>query len=260
MRWLRYSADGRTAYGLLDDDIVEEVTGTPFGSCERTGRRRPLNSVKIEVPVIPQNFYAAGLNYRSHVAKMEAIIGKSLELPRKPDIGYRAANALIAHDEPIVLPRDATEKVQYEAELVVVIGKKAKRLSQDEALSCVLGFTIGNDVSERTWQAADRTFWRSKNTDTFKPMGPWIETEIDLDALYTTVRLNGDQKIRFRTNDMLFGVAEYISAMSQYLTLHPGDVIWMGTDGVPVNMKAGDVVEIEITGIGTLRNPVVMEG
>jgi 2-keto-4-pentenoate hydratase/2-oxohepta-3-ene-1,7-dioic acid hydratase in catechol pathway len=259
MRWLKYSADGRTGYGLLHDDVVEEVTGSPFDSFERTGRRRPVGSVKIEVPVIPQNFYAAGLNYTSHVAKMEAIIGKPLDLPKKPDIGYRAANALIAHDEAIVLPRDVTEKVQYEAELVVVIGKKAKRLSREEALSCVLGYTIGNDVSERTWQAADRTFWRSKNTDTFKPMGPWIETEIDLDSLYTTVRVNEDEKIRFRTNDMLFGVAEYISAMSQYLTLHPGDVIWMGTDGVPVNIKAGDVVEIDIAGIGTLRNPLVME-
>jgi 2-keto-4-pentenoate hydratase/2-oxohepta-3-ene-1,7-dioic acid hydratase in catechol pathway len=190
---------------------------------------------------------------------MEAIIGKPLDLPQKPDIGYRAANALIAHDEPIVLPRDATERVQYEGELVVVIGKKAKRLSRNEALSCVLGYTIGNDVSERTWQAADRTFWRSKNTDTFKPMGPWIETEVDLDALHTAVRLNGEETIRFRTNDMLFGVAEYISAMSQYLTLHPGDVIWMGTDGVPVNMKAGDVVEIDIAGIGVLRNAIVMD-
>ena len=259
MRWLRYSTDGRTGYGLLHDDMVEEVTGTPFDSFERTGRRRPLNSVKIEVPVIPQTFYAAGLNYTSHVAKMEAIIGKPLDLPQKPDIGYRAANALIAHDEPIVLPRDATERVQYEGELVVVIGKKAKRLSRNEALSCVLGYTIGNDVSERTWQAADRTFWRSKNTDTFKPMGPWIETEVDLDALHTAVRLNGEETIRFRTNDMLFGVAEYISAMSQYVTLHPGDVIWMGTDGVPVNMKAGDVVEIDIAGIGVLRNAIVMD-
>jgi 2-keto-4-pentenoate hydratase/2-oxohepta-3-ene-1,7-dioic acid hydratase in catechol pathway len=187
------------------------------------------------------------------------IIGRPLDLPGRPEIGYRATNALIAHGEAIVLPPDATEKVQYEGELVVVIGKKAKRVSESEALSCVLGYTIGNDASERTWQGADRTFWRSKNTDTFKPMGPWIETDVDLESMHTTVRLNGTTMIRFRTNDMLFGIAQYISAMSRYLTLFPGDVIWMGTDGVPANMKAGDEVEIEISGIGTLSNPIVLE-
>ena len=123
----------------------------------------------------------------------------------------------------------------------------------------MLGYTIGNDVSERTWQAQDRTLWRAKNTDTFKPMGPWIETNADLDAMQTTVRLNGREVLRFRTNDMIFGVATYISAMTRYLTLYPGDMIWMGTDGASENMKAGDVVEVEISGVGALRNPVAGE-
>jgi 2-keto-4-pentenoate hydratase/2-oxohepta-3-ene-1,7-dioic acid hydratase in catechol pathway len=123
----------------------------------------------------------------------------------------------------------------------------------------VLGYTIGNDVSERTWQRNDRTFWRAKNSDTFKPMGPWIETDVDLDALVTIVRLNGREVSRFRTNEMIFGVAEYISTMSRCLTLYPGDVVWMGTDDPTLDMVAGDVVEIEIDGIGTLRNPVVAE-
>lgn len=141
----------------------------------------------------------------------------------------------------------------------MVIGKKAKHLSESEALGCVLGYTIGNDVSERTWQRSDRTFWRSKNTDTFKPMGPWIETDVDLGAMETIVRLNGVEQICFPTNAMVFGIASYISTMTRYLTLYPGDVIWMGTDGTSPNLKAGDVVEIEITGIGTLRNPFVAE-
>jgi 2-keto-4-pentenoate hydratase/2-oxohepta-3-ene-1,7-dioic acid hydratase in catechol pathway len=123
----------------------------------------------------------------------------------------------------------------------------------------VLGYTIGNDVSERTWQREDRTFWRSKNTDTFKPMGPWIETDVDLDAMHTNVRLNGEVRTSFRTNDMLFGIPHFISTITRYLTLYPGDVIWMGTDGSSPNLKAGDVVEVEITGIGTLRNRFVAE-
>jgi 2-keto-4-pentenoate hydratase/2-oxohepta-3-ene-1,7-dioic acid hydratase in catechol pathway len=123
----------------------------------------------------------------------------------------------------------------------------------------VFGYTIGNDISERTWQASDRTLWRAKNSDTFKPMGPWIDTDVDLAKLVTTVRLNGKSVARFRTNDMIFGVAAFISAITQYITLHPGDVIWMGADAPTLDMVAGDVVEVEIDGIGTLRNPVVAE-
>jgi 2-keto-4-pentenoate hydratase/2-oxohepta-3-ene-1,7-dioic acid hydratase in catechol pathway len=259
MRWLRYSVEGATRYGLVEGDTVKEVVGSPFDGYQRTSRQWPLGSVKIEVPVVPRNFYAAGLNYVEHVGHIPSILGRAEALPKKPDVGYRAASALIAHGESILLPRDATAKVQYEGELVAVIGKRAKHLSESDALSCVLGYTIGNDVSERTWQASDRTFWRSKNTDTFKPMGPWIETEVDLDALTTIVRVNGETKTHFRTNNMLFGIARYISAVSQYITLHPGDVMWMGTDGLPTNIRAGDIVEIEINGVGTLRNPVAQE-
>ncbi len=147
--------------------------------------------------------------------------------------------------------------MQYEGELVAVIGKTAKGLSESEALSCVFGYTIGNDVSERTWQRGDRTLWRAKNSDTFKPMGPWIETDVDLESLITRVRLNGKQVSEFKTNNMIFGVARYISEITKFITLHPGDVLWMGTEAPTLDMKAGDVVEIEIDQIGTLRNPVV---
>ena len=133
--------------------------------------------------------------------------------PEKADIGYRANNALIAHGEDVVIPADATEKINYEGELVVVIGKQVKHLTKADAMSCVFGYTIGNDVSERTWQRGDRTFWRGKNTDTFKPMGPWIDTDVDLDAMQTIVRVNGKEDLRFKTNDMIFGIAH----------LHRGD-------------------------------------
>jgi 2-keto-4-pentenoate hydratase/2-oxohepta-3-ene-1,7-dioic acid hydratase in catechol pathway len=256
MRWIRFTADNKTAYGILEAERVTEVTGDPFNGYEKTKRVHALASVKLEVPVIPRTFYCAGLNYVSHVAGMAAHgVGKP-NIPTQPDIAYRGPSALIAHNETIVIPRDATEKVQYEGELVVVIGKKVKNLSEADALGCVFGYTIGNDVSERTWQTSDRTNWRAKNSDTFNPMGPWIETDVNLDAMETIVRLNGTERTRFKTNSMLFGIARFISTMSRYMTLYPSDVIWMGTDGVPPNLKDGDVVEVEITGIGILRNPI----
>jgi 2-keto-4-pentenoate hydratase/2-oxohepta-3-ene-1,7-dioic acid hydratase in catechol pathway len=259
MRWIRYSQQGTTAYGILEGDRIAAVLGDPFTGYERTARRLDLNAVKIEVPVIPPTFYCVGLNYAQHIRAVAASRGVEAELPRQPDVGYRASGALVAHGEPVILPADAV-KVHYEGELAVIIGKRGKNLSEAEALSCVLGYTIGNDVSERLWQKSDRTLWRAKNTDTFKPMGPWIETEVDLDALETRVRVNGAQTTRFPTNAMLFGIATYISTMTRYLTLYPGDMIWMGTDGTSPDLKAGDTVEVEITGIGTLSNPIVAGG
>ena len=147
--------------------------------------------------------------------------------------------------------------MEYEGELACVVGRPAKHLTRGNALACLLGFTIGNDVSERSWQAQDRTLWRAKNTDTFKPMGPWIETDFALDAAMTRVQVNGRQVIEFHTNRMIFGVIDYLVEITRYITLHPGDVLWMGTEGHADPIKAGDTVDIEISGIGTLSNPVV---
>jgi 2-keto-4-pentenoate hydratase/2-oxohepta-3-ene-1,7-dioic acid hydratase in catechol pathway len=256
VRWIRFSQSGRTAYGILEGERIREVKGDPFGGHEATGSVHSLDAVKIEVPVVPPTFYCVGLNYAQHIKEAAAKLGIAPNLPTQPDVGYRAASALVAHGEPVVIPPDAA-KVQYEGELAVVIGKHARNLSEADALSCVLGYTIGNDVSERTWQKSDRTLWRAKNTDTFKPMGPWIETEVDLDAMETRVRVNGVETTRFATNAMLFGIATYISAITRYITLVPGDVLWMGTDGTSPDLKAGDTVEVEITGLGTLGNPFV---
>lgn len=260
MKWLYFSASDATAsYGILGaDDCIQEVQGIPWEAWQRTGRTYPLRDVKIEVPVVPRTFYAAGLNYVKHIHEYAEKIGVTPAIPTQADIGYRAVNALVAHNEAVVIPADA-QQIEYEGEVVVVIGKKAKNLTEDEALSCVFGYTIGNDISERLWQASDRTFWRCKNSDTFKPMGPWIETEFDLEAAETTVRVNGEVRTHFRTSEMLFGIRTFISRMSQYITLHPGDVIWMGTDGKSPRLHAGDVVEVEITGLGVLRNHLVAQ-
>ena len=259
MRWTLFSTgDAAARYGIVDGDRLREVRGTPFGEYEMTSQVLRLEDVKIEVPFVPRTFYAAGLNYVKHIHEYSEQRGETVNVPTRAEIGYRAVNALVAHNEPVIIPSDATQ-VEYEGELAVVIGRKARHLSEAEAFSCVLGYTIGNDVSERNWQKGDRTFWRSKNTDTFKPMGPWIETDLDLDAAHTSVSVNGEVTTHYKTNDMLFGIATFISTMTRYLTLYPGDVIWMGTDGKSPTLKAGDVVEVEITGIGRLRNPFVAE-
>jgi 2-keto-4-pentenoate hydratase/2-oxohepta-3-ene-1,7-dioic acid hydratase in catechol pathway len=259
MRWCRFKSEGGVSFGIVEGDRVITVEGSPFGAYKKTSKSYPLASVTLDIPTVPSNFFCVGVNYADHVRRMAIKRGKEPEFPKQPDIGYRSNNALIAHDENIVKPRDAGSQFQYEGELVAVFGKKARNVSKEEALDYVLGWTIGNDVSERGWQASDRTLWRAKNSDTFKPMGPWIETEADLDAMQTTIRVNGAVTETFKTNNMIFDAPTYISLVSKYCTIYPGDVMWMGTDGVPANIDVGDVVEIDISGVGTLRNKVVAE-
>jgi 2-keto-4-pentenoate hydratase/2-oxohepta-3-ene-1,7-dioic acid hydratase in catechol pathway len=255
--WCRFSKDGQTSYGLVEGGQVTAVDGTPFGDHKKTARAYPLAAVKLLIPVVPPTFYCVGINYADHIVKMAAKRKTEPVFPKRPDIGYRANNALIAHDENIVKPADSGEAFQYEGELVAVFGKRCRNVRKEDALDYVLGWTIGNDVSERAWQKDDRTLWRAKNADTFKPMGPWIVTGLDPDTMETVIRLNGNEIDRFATNKMIFDTATYIAEVSKYCTIEPGDVMWMGTDGIPANMKPGDTVEIEITGIGVLRNKVV---
>jgi 2-keto-4-pentenoate hydratase/2-oxohepta-3-ene-1,7-dioic acid hydratase in catechol pathway len=219
----------------------------------------PLKKAKLLVPVIPPTFYAAGVNFREHVIEVAKKKGIEPKFPPEADVGYRANNALIADGETIVIPKDASEVVQYEGELVAVIGKTCRKVTEAQALDYVFGYTIGNDMSERNWQRNDRTLWRGKNSDTFKPMGPWIVTGLDPATLTVAIRVNGREVSTYRISDAIFSLQTFISRMSQYMTLHPGDVLWLGTDGAPENVKHGDVIEIEIPGIGVLRNPVVRE-
>jgi len=260
MRWARYLVDGEDTYGIIEGDTIVDVKGNPFDGYEKTTTSRALADTKLLPPVEVKTFYAAGLNYAEHVIEAAKKLGREPNLPEAADIGYRAVNSITGHNDPIIVPADAGEDLQYEGELVVVIGKQAKHLTEENVFDCVLGYTIGNDVSERTWQRGDRTFWRGKNTDTFAPMGPWIETDVELDKLVTHVRVNGQELIAFPTNKMIFGVADFLIRMSKYLTLYPRDVVWMGTEGKTENMKHGDVCEVEIEGIGVLSNPVVKEG
>jgi len=253
--WCRFEHADDASYGLVEGDFIVPVTGGPFGGYEKSSRRIPVGDVRWLPPVIPGTFYAAGLNYKAH-AERAAYGGH--QVPARPEIGYRANNALTGHGSPIVRPADCDEPLVAEGELVAVIGKTVRHCGPDEARDAVLGWTIGNDVSARAWQRADRTFWRCKNSDTFKPMGPWIVTGTDPLSATTTVSVDGEVKASFPTGDMLFGPYEYIAAMSRYITLSPGDVVWLGTDET-ATFGPGQVVEITIDGIGTLANPVVQE-
>lgn len=261
MKWCRVEIEGRPCFAMVEGDEVLPVEGTPFDGCRPTGERRRLADVRLLVPVEPPTVYAVGVNYRGHVEWARTRHGLAVAVPTQPDIGYRAVNALIPDGAAIVIPADAPGPVEYEGELVAVVGRTARHLSEDEALDCILGYTLGNDVSERTWQKTDRTLWRAKNCDAFKPMGPVIATGLDPMARHVTVRVNGRVVCEYDTGAMIFGLRAYLTRMTRYVTLRPGDVIWLGTDGATEPpLEPGDVVEVAEPAIGVLRNPVVREG
>lgn len=260
MIWCRFQKDAAVSYGIVEGDTVVAVEGGPFSSHTRTATKFSLGEVKLLVPVIPATFYAIGSNYRTHV--IERSKAKGFAEPKfydRPRVGYRANSALIASGENIVKPKDSGPRFEYEGELVAVIGKRCRNVTPEEATACIFGWTIGNDVTERDWQKNDPTNLRGKNADTFKPMGPWIATGIEPRDMTTTVRLNGEAVHNFPTGDMLFSAGEVISDISRTNTLSPGDVIWLGTDELPKSLKADDTIEIEISGIGILRNRVIAE-
>jgi 2-keto-4-pentenoate hydratase/2-oxohepta-3-ene-1,7-dioic acid hydratase in catechol pathway len=242
----------------MHDDVVHLLAGSPLdGGPAPAGGVVPLAEAVFLPPVVPSVFYAVGLNYKDHAAHALAN-GYPGAVPDRPEVGYRANNALTGHGSPIVKPAGVEGRFEAEGEVVAVIGRTLRRASRAEAQESIFGWTIGNDVSARTWQHQDRSFWRSKNSDTFKPMGPWIETDVDPLAQTTTMRVNGEDRARFPTGAMIFDPYEYIVEATRYLTMHPGDVLWMGADGT-CRLEPGDVVDIEISGIGVLSNPVTAE-
>jgi len=204
-----------------------------------------------------RNFYAAGLNYKAHIEWANSR-GASHKVPAQPDIGYRSAAALIPSGAEIVIPADSPGPVEYEGELVAVIKKETKNVPEKDALDCVLGYTLGNDISERAWQKSDRTLWRAKSADTFKPMGPYIVSGIDPQNQQIEVRINGKTVSSYNTKAMIFSVAQYLARMSRYVTLHPGDIVWFGCDAATLPpLQHGDLVEVANDAIGVLANRVV---
>jgi 2-keto-4-pentenoate hydratase/2-oxohepta-3-ene-1,7-dioic acid hydratase in catechol pathway len=247
IKYVRYSHEGNTSYGILEDATVYELEGDMFGSPQRSGRSMPLADVTLLAPVEPSKVIAVGLNYRSH-------IGRS-PVPEYPGLFAKFPTSIIGPDAEIIIPSDAGN-VHYEGELVVVIGSTAKNVSIEDAADHIFGVTAGNDVSERAWQGADLQWLRAKGSDTFGPIGPAIVTGLDYNDLLVETRLNGETRQSESSKDLVFGVDHIVSYVSHYVTLYPGDVIFTGTPGSTRAMQPGDVVEIEVQGVGVLRNTV----
>lgn len=263
-KWCRIKTAAGPRFGMVEGGAGENgtvalVDGSPFDRFEPTGETVPLADARLLVPVVPGTFYAIGSNYRDHIEKMAKALDREPVYYERPRVGYRANSALIADGEDIVKPANSTDLFQYEAELVAVVGQGGRNVTPGQARDMIFGWTIGNDVSERTWQKTDPTNIRAKNSDTFKPMGPVVLEGNDMAGMRTRVRLNGRTVHDFDTAAMIFDAADVIAEISRYNTLSPGDVVWLGTDDKPENLKPGDALEIEITGIGTLRNRVVAE-
>ena len=247
-RYVRYAHVGGTHYGVVEGDVVRQLAGEPFADPQETGVTLPLASIRLLSPCEPSKVIAVGLNYRSHLGDREA--------PTYPGLFAKMPTSIIGPDDEIVLPPDA-ENVHYEGELVVVIGRRAKNVSPGEAPDYILGVTAGNDVSERGWQSADLQWLRAKGSDTFGPCGPMIVSGLDYGDLLLETRLNGELRQSQRSSDLLYDVDEIVSYVSRYVTLLPGDVIFTGTPGTTGPMQDGDIVEVELEGVGILRNTIV---
>ena len=247
IQYVRYEHQGTVRYGILDGDEVRELDGDLFDSPSETGRTVALASVRLLAPVEPSKVIAVGLNYRSHLGDRDP--------PPYPGLFAKFPTSIVGPGDEIVLPADA-ENVHYEGELVVVIGRRAQNVTAEAAHEYILGVTAGNDVSERGWQRADLQWFRAKGTDTFGPIGPTVATGLDYNDLLVETRLNGELRQSERSRDLLYDVDEIVSYVSRYVTLLPGDVIFTGTPGTTRAMQPGDVVEIEVEGVGVLRNTV----
>jgi len=260
---------GEKRYGIVDlscgDEVATEaelIEGDIYGQFRVTGKKVEVKNLL--APVEPPNVFAIGLNYRDHAAE------SGLEVPAEPLVFLKATSAVIGPGAAIVLPKEAPDEVDYEAELAVIIGRRAKDVPVGSAREYILGYTCGNDVSARDCQLRrDKQWTRGKSFDTFCPLGPWIVTEDDLDPCDLGIRaiLSGEVVQDSRTSQMVFSAFELVSFLSRQFTLLPGTVIMTGTpSGVgfgydpPKHLRAGDEVVIEIEGIGRLRNPVAASG
>ncbi len=253
MKIVRFAAGSKVRYGVLSGESVQAIKGKPFRHIKLTDHRYQLSEVKLLPPCTPSKIVALGLNYRSHAEEIGA------PLPNEPLIFLKPPTAVIGPEDNIIYPPSST-RVDYEGELAVVIKKPAWRVSLENALDYVLGYTCFNDVTARDLQNQDGQWTRAKSFDTFAAFGPCIETELDPANIILETYLNGELKQRGSTSDLIFGIPELISFISSVMTLLPGDVIATGTPSGISSMSPGDTVEIRIEPIGTLRNYVVKSG
>ncbi len=261
MRLIRYLRNDQPYYGLAEGEAVYAVAGSIFGEFRRAEKVAALTEVRLLAPCQPTKILAIGLNYRTHAAEA------GYDVPPEPLVFSKPPSSVIGPLDPIVYPV-LSQRVDYEGELTVVIGKRARNVPPEKAHDFILGYTCGNDVTARDLQQRDDQWTRAKGFDTFCPLGPYIVTDtstglsagLDPACLAVRSRVNGEIRQDGSTADMVFGVADLVAYISQVMTLEPGDVVLTGTPSGVGPLQPGDVVEVEIKGIGTLRNPVVSQG
>jgi len=252
------TAAGKTLHAVLKGDTAHPIEGDIFGAWRKRGKPLALADVRLLAPLVPVNLLCFGRNYKAHAEE------RGEALPAEPLLFIKASSCVCDPEASIVLPAAAPSQVDYESELAVVIGKPARNVGRNEALSCVFGYTCANDVTARDVQNRDGQWSRAKSFDTFGPLGPWIETELDPANLHIQGRLNGMTVQDASTSELVFDVSFLISYLSQGMTLLPCTVLSPGTPAAcafsrkpQIWLKPGDTFEVEIEGIGVLRNPVV---
>ncbi|QIM18294.1 fumarylacetoacetate hydrolase family protein [Leucobacter coleopterorum] len=263
MKVARFQVEGEISYGILDAaesgggvEVVELVADPLVSGYDTTGRRFPLEDVRLLAPVIPRSkVVCVGKNYLDHVEEMRGVTGGSDAPPAEPLLFLKPNTSVIGPEDTIVRPA-VSDRVEHEGELAIVIGAMAKDVSEEDALKYVFGFTCANDVTARDIQIKDGQWTRGKGFDTFCPLGPIIETDPDLSDARVVTRVNGEVRQDGRTSQLIHSLPKIVSYASQAFTLLPGDVILTGTPAGVGLLESGDVVEVEIEGIGILRNSV----
>lgn len=253
MKLLRFSTpDLSPRYGWLYEDQIGQIDGDPFGSYRRLDSDIPVESVTLLPPVIPGKIICVGRNYEAHAREHDAQVGDI------PIIFLKPGTSLIGPGDPILLPPQSNQ-VQHEAELAVVIGKRGRWINPQNGMDYVYGVTIGNDVTARDLQRSDTTWTRGKGFDTFCPVGPWIDTELDPADVLITCHVNDEMRQMASTRDMIFTIPQLVVFISSVMTLEPGDLILTGTPSGVGDLIDGVTVSINIEGLGTLTNPVKAE-
>lgn len=249
MKFIRFLINGKEKNGIVieEDHMVREIKGDFFDKYEILENQYSLLEIKYLPPCMPSKIIALGLNYFDHAEEFK------LKIPEEPLIFLKPSTAVIGHKENIIYPK-MTERLDYEAELGVIIKNKVKNIKPKEVYENILGYTCFNDVTARDLQKKDGQWTRSKSFDTFAPLGPYIVTDLEPNNLEIKLRQNGKVKQHSSTSKMIFKIEEMVSFISQIMTLNPGDVIVTGTPSGVGELQVGDVVEVEIEGIGTLTN------
>jgi len=244
------SKDGKICYGLLEDNTVFEVEGDIFQEYKVTKNKHPLTEIRFLPPCSPTKIVAVGLNYRDHAAEMKKSI------PEEPLLFMKPSTSVIGHEDKIRCPKHMSSRIDYEGELAVVIGKTARWIEENEAFDYVFGYTCINDITARDLQIKDVQYTRAKGFDTFAPIGPVIETELDPTDLEISTYLNNERRQHSRTSELIFNIPKLLVFISRVMTLLKGDIIATGTPSGIGPMKQGDTVEVKVEGIGILRNYV----